>query len=221
MSSAPARPVVGIFGAGKVGIAIARLALAAGYTVHIATSGSASDTAQITRYFAPGAIPADSHDIVGLADVVVLAVPLHRFRTLPLLDLDRHIVVDVMNYWPPINGTLAEFEDGRPTTEVVRAALPDTARVVKTFNHLGYHQIEELAHKRGEPERTALAISGDDRLAMGVVSTLIDDLGFDPVEAGGLSSSNILEAESAIFGQALTAPELRMALDTIGSERAA
>ena len=74
MSSTP-RPVIGIFGAGKVGIAIARLALAAGCTVRIASSGSASDTETVTHFFAPTAEPADSHDLPGLADILLIAVP--------------------------------------------------------------------------------------------------------------------------------------------------
>jgi predicted dinucleotide-binding enzyme len=213
------RPVIGIFGAGKVGIAIARLALDAGYTVHIASSGTAGDTANVTRYFAPGALPTESQDLPALADILVLAVPLHRFRELPLAAMNDHVVIDVMNYWPPINGVLPEVENAtRPSSIVVRDALPPTTRIVKALNHLGYHQLEELPRPAGTPDRTAAAVAGDDPEAVELVSRIIDALGFDPVPIGTLAESGALEAGSAIFGQQLDQRQIRGAL---GIDRAA
>lgn len=212
MTTTP-RPVIGIFGAGKVGVAIARLALNAGYTVHIASSGSATDTNQVTRYFAPGAIAATAEDLPAQADILVIAVPLRRFRELPLGAMGGHIVIDVMNYWPPLDGLLPEFEStDRPSSTIVRDSLPETARLVKTFNHLGYHQLQELPSPLGSPDRTALAVSGDDHLAVETVALLIDDLGFDPVRAGALAHSGALQANSPFFGQALNQHQMRRAL---------
>ena len=73
--STPPRPAIGIFGAGKVGVAIARLALSAGYPVRIASSGSAAYTDQVTRYFAPGAVAVTAQDLPRLADILLIAVP--------------------------------------------------------------------------------------------------------------------------------------------------
>lgn len=212
MSTTP-RPVIGVFGAGKVGIALARLAVDAGYTVHIASSGTAADTAAITRSFAPGAHPADGDDLPGLAEVHVIAVPLRRFRELPLAAMAGHIVIDVMNYWPPIDGTLPEFEHtDRPTSTIVRDALPPTAQLVKSFNHLGYHQLQELPRPAGAPDRVSLAVAGDDLVAVDTVADFVDDLGFDPVAFGSLEESNVLEADSAVFGQPLDQHQMRRAL---------
>jgi 8-hydroxy-5-deazaflavin:NADPH oxidoreductase len=217
--STTSRPSIGIFGAGKVGVAIARLALDAGYTVYIASSRSAADTAQLTRFFAPGAIPTTAEDLAALAEILVIAVPLRRFRELPLAAMDGHIVIDVMNYWPPIDGILDEFDHtGRASSTIVRDALPMTARLVKTFNHLGYHQLEELPRPAGSPDRTALAVAGDDPHAVETVAHLIDNVGFDPVPAGTLADSGALEAEGAAFGQPLDRHQFREAL---GSDRAA
>lgn len=217
MSSTP-RPVIGILGAGKVGIALARLALGAGYTVHIASSGSAADTAGITRYFAPDALTTSAEELPALADLLIVAVPLHRLSELPLPAMGGHIVIDVMNYWPPINGVLPEFEADRPSSTIVRDHLPPTARLVKTFNHLGYHQLEELPRPSGSPDRAALAIAGDDPGAVEAVARLVDDLGFDPLPAGTLDDSGLLEPDSALFGQGLNENEMRRAL---GIDRAA
>jgi 8-hydroxy-5-deazaflavin:NADPH oxidoreductase len=91
---------VGIFGAGKSGTAIARRAVDAGYTLKIAASGPADQTAMITNIVTPGGIATDIGDLATDADIVVLAVPLRRFTDLPLTLLADRIVIDVMNYWP-------------------------------------------------------------------------------------------------------------------------
>lgn len=208
------RPVIGIFGAGKSGVAIARLALDAGYTVRVASSGSADDTDQLMRFVAPGAEAVNRDDLPAEADVLVLAVPLRRFRELPLHALAGHVVIDVMNHWPPIDGLLPEFADaGRPSSTVVRDALPPTARLVKAFNHLGYHQMEDLPRPPGDPGRAALAIAGDDPDAVDTISQLVDDLGFDPVPAGTLADSGPLEPDGPVFGQQLDAGAMRRVLE--------
>ena len=75
---------------------------------------------------------------------------------------------------------------------------------MKTFNHLGYHQIEDLARPAGAPDRAALAICGDDSAAVTAVANFVDRLGFDPVPAGRLADSAALQPESSIFGAPLT-----------------
>jgi predicted dinucleotide-binding enzyme len=216
------RPVIGIFGAGKSGVAIARLALDAGHTVKIASSGTSEDTNQLLRFVAPGAIATAAHDLPAEADVLVLAVPLRRFRDLPLDAMAGHVVIDVMNHWPPIDGVMPEFTDaGRPSSTLVRDALPPTARLVKTLNHLGYHQMEELPRPAGALDRTALAIAGDDSTAIETVARLIDALGFDPVPAGSLAGSARLEPDGPVFGKRLDAESMRRELRVDRSERAA
>jgi 8-hydroxy-5-deazaflavin:NADPH oxidoreductase len=202
MSATPTGPIstIGIFGAGKSGVAIARRALAAGYAVRIAASGPAGRTALVTAILTPGAIAVDAADLASSADLLILAVPLRRFRELPLASLAGSLVGDVMNYWPPIDGILPDFEGVRPSSELVRDALPPTARLVKTLNHVGYHEIEELARPAGTPGRVALAIAGDDLDALDAVARFVDDLGFDPVLAGGLADSAVLQPGSPIFG---------------------
>jgi len=199
-------PVVGIIGAGKSGTAIARLALAAGYPVRIAASGPAEETALMTDIIAPGVVAGTVVEVIDGADIVILAVPLRRFPELPLQQLEQHVVVDAMNYWPPIDGILPTYDNtDQPSSVVVRNALPGTVRLVKTFNHLGYHQLEDLPRPHGAADRAALAISGDDPDAVAVVADLVDRLGFDPCPAGDLAGSHALQPDSAIFGTGLDA----------------
>jgi hypothetical protein len=94
------RDRLAVLGAGHVGPVIARLAIAAGYLVAIATSGDPDDIALITELVIPGAQPRWASDAIADADVVVLAIPLHRFAELDPGLLAGKIVVDAMNYWP-------------------------------------------------------------------------------------------------------------------------
>jgi 8-hydroxy-5-deazaflavin:NADPH oxidoreductase len=93
-----------VLGAGHVGPVIARLAIKAGYPVAIATSGDPEDIALITELVIPGARPRWAADAVTDADIVVLAIPLHRFLDIDPGLLNGKIVVDAMNYWPASDG---------------------------------------------------------------------------------------------------------------------
>lgn len=204
---------VAILGAGKSGTAIARQALAAGYRVRIASSGPAERTRMVTGIVTPGATATDIDKAADEADIVILATPLRALHRLPLQTLGGRIVIDVMNYWPPVDGTLPEFEDtARPSSLIVADTLPATARLVKTLNHIGYHEIEELARPTGHPDRIGLAVAGDDPDVVATVTGFVDDLGFDPVIAGRLATSAPLQPGAVIFGANLPAPQLREAL---------
>src|SRR5437879_10735039 len=100
-----------VLGAGHVGPVIARLAIAAGHPVAIATSGDPEDIALITELVIPGARPRWAADAVADAGIVVLAMPLHRFLDIGPGPLNGKLVVDAMNYWPASDGVLKPFED--------------------------------------------------------------------------------------------------------------
>ena len=138
-------PRIAVLGAGHVGPAIARLALDAGYRVAIATSGDPGDLALITQLLIPGAEPRWAADAIAGADIVVLAMPLHRFLAMDPTALSGKLVIDAMNYWPPTDGRLPPpFDDESiGSSEVVAERLRD-ATVVKTLNHIGYHELETL-----------------------------------------------------------------------------
>ena len=140
-----------VLGAGHVGPVIARLAIKAGYPVAIATSGDPEDIALITELVIPGAQPRWASDAVADADIVVLAIPLHRFGDIDPALLDGKLVVDAMNYWPASDGVLEPFE-GRGSSEVVARRLAGSA-VVKALNHIGYHELEDRARPAGAPDR--------------------------------------------------------------------
>ena len=184
---------LGIVGAGKLGTTLARAALAAGYDVALSGSGSAQDIALTVDVLAHGARATTTDEVVRHADVIVLAVPTHRFRELAPELFEGKVVIDAMNYWPPVDGDDEELADAPSGTSVVVQERFPSARVVKSLNQLGYHELEEQARPQGASDRTIVAAAGDDRSAVGAVMRLIDHLGFDPVDAGRLEQGEALE----------------------------
>lgn len=158
-SPAPSLRTIGILGVGRVGAAVARQALKAGFDVKIATAKPAEEIALLADIVIPGARPVDATEAVS-ADLVVIAVPLHKFRTLDPQLLHGKTAIDVMNYWAPIDGKITEFEsDPRTTSEIIQEFL-EGATLVKSLNHIGYHELEEDDLPPGSTDRRALALAG-------------------------------------------------------------
>lgn len=214
---APPRLRVGIIGAGRVGTSIARLASDVGHKVSVAGSGTPEQVRLVARFTMPGAHVGSVSEVVADADLVVVAVPLRRFSELETSLFDGRIVVDVMNYWEPLDGYVPGFSDAElPTSEIVQRALPG-ARVVKTLNHIGYHELESDARPPGAADRRALAIAADDEGAARLVAGFVDSLGFDPVLAGPLRASLAMQPGTTVFEDRLDADRTRTALDAAAS----
>jgi predicted dinucleotide-binding enzyme len=199
-----------VLGAGHVGPVIARLAIKAGYPVAIATSGNPEDIALITELVIPGAQPQWAADAVAAADIVVLAMPLHRFLDIGPGLLDGKLVVDAMNYWPASDGILKAFEGGASSEIVARRLAGST--VVKALNHIGYQDLEDRARPAGAPDRQAAGVAGDDPVAVATIARLIDRLGYDPVRLDSLRAGRVLQPGGPVFGLLLTRPEFERAV---------
>ena len=199
---------LGIVGAGKFGTTIARAAVAAGYDVAISGSGPADEIALTVDILAPGARAVDhrrgraprGRHRPGRSDA-----PLPRAPARPLRRQDPRRRDEL----------LAASGRRRPRADLVRrrherrraGALP-SARVVKSLNQLGYHQVEEHRRPREAPDRIAIGAAGDDPAAVGTVMRLLDRLGFDPVDAGPLENGRALEPDGSPVAVTYSADEL-------------
>jgi predicted dinucleotide-binding enzyme len=207
-SNGAGHPRLGIVGAGKAGTAIARAAVAGGYDVAISGSGPAEGIELIVEVLAPGARALTTEEVAKHAGVIVLAIPLHRFRELPRDLFASKILVDAMNYWDEIDGVDGPLAIAPAGTSVLVQEWFSSARVVKSLNHLGYFKFEKNRLPHGTPGRIGMAAAGDDPSAVAIVLQLIDRLGFDPVNAGNLEAGMALQPGGPVFGAGHTAEEL-------------
>jgi predicted dinucleotide-binding enzyme len=207
-SSEPTDRRLGIVGAGKAGTAIARAAVAGGYDVAISGSGPAERIELIVEVLAPGARALSTDEVVRYADLIVLAIPMHRFRELRRDLFAGKIVVDAMNYWDEIDGVDGPFATAPAGTSMVVQEWFSSARVVKSLNHLGYFKFEKSRRPHGALDRIAMAAAGNDPAAVAVALQLIDSLGFDAVYAGNLEAGLALQPGGPIFGAGHSAAEL-------------
>ncbi|KHK97981.1 NADP oxidoreductase [Microbacterium mangrovi] len=203
---------VGIIGAGRLGLAVARLAVAAGYRVLVAASGDPARLRPVLAAHAPGAAAVPLAE-VATAGLVVLALPLTAYPTLPVAELAGRTVLDATNYWWELDGLRPDLSDpATSTSEIVQAHLAG-AHVVKSLGHMSAADLEAEARPRGASGRKALAVAGDDADAVAQVSGFVDALGFDPVVAGALADGIRFEPGTEIFGGDVDAAELRALLE--------
>jgi predicted dinucleotide-binding enzyme len=203
---------IAVLGAGHVGPVIARVALAAGYPVSIAASGDPSEIALIAEIMAPGVEPRWAADAVGDADIVVLSIPLHKFATFDPELVAGKLVVDTMNYWPPVDGVQPLFEDNeRGSSEIVAERLARST-VVKTLNHIGYHELEDDRRPSGSPDRRALGVAGDDPDAVDLLADVVERVGYDAVRLNSLGAGRLLGPGGPVFGVPLRRAEFEQAV---------
>lgn len=198
---------LGIVGAGKLGMALAQAGVEAGFAVAI-TSRHIEDTRLIAGVMAPGSRGGTLAEVAA-SEVVVLALPLHRLGDLPRDAFDGKVVIDAINYWQPVDGDLERYGVSAAETSLLVARHLTGARLVKSLNQLGYHDVED---GRRPGARWGVAVAGDDAEAKAVVSAVVAQLGFDPVDAGTLADGARLGPGGPAFGATLTADELRRVL---------
>jgi 8-hydroxy-5-deazaflavin:NADPH oxidoreductase len=216
-SSSRRLPRLAVLGAGHTGPVLARVAVEAGYPVSIAASGDPEQIDLITQVLAPGAEPRWAADAVAEADLVVLAIPLHRFAAFDPALVAGKLVVDTMNYWPPIDGVQELFDDpGYGSSEIVQRRLPASS-VVKTLNHIGYHELDDERRPAGSPDRRALGVAGDDPGAVDAVADVVERIGYDTVRLGRLSAGRLLEPGGPVFGVARRRPEFERAVAALST----
>ena len=203
---------IGIYGAGKLGITLARIARHYGFDVNVAGSGDSKKIALSVEVLAPGAVAMSAEDVAKYADVIILALPLGKFRELPRHALAGKLVIDAMNYWWEVDGDRDEIlPSNQSSSEAVQEFLHES-RVVKAFSHMGYHDLFDEHRPKGAKGRKAIAVAGDDSEDVETVAKLVEALGFDPLPIGALAEGVRLEPGTNVFGADEEKSELKQLL---------
>jgi predicted dinucleotide-binding enzyme len=200
---------IGLIGAGHIGSQVARLAVAAGYSVVISNSRGPETLAALIAELGPNARAATAVDAANAGEIVVVTVPLKNYREVPVGPLAGKIVIDTNNYYPQRDGHIPELDNESTTTsELLQAHLP-ASKVVKAFNHIYAAHLTTDGQPAGSKNRRALVIAGDDSDAKARVTALLDQFGFDTVDAGPLKEGWRIQRDTPGYGPRRTAAELR------------
>ena len=200
---------IGLIGAGQIGSQVARLAIKSGYDVAISNSRGPQSLSGLIDELGPHARAATPVEAAAAGDIVVVSVPLKNYRAVPVEPLAGKIVIDTNNYYPERDGHIPELDNESTTTaELLQAHLP-ASMVVKAFNHIYAAQLTTDGRPPGTENRRALAIAGDDPEAKAAVARLLDQFGFDTVDAGPLKEGWRIQRDTPGYGPRRTAEELR------------
>jgi predicted dinucleotide-binding enzyme len=213
---------IGIIGAGQIGGTLARRLTALGHEVSIANSRGPASLAGLASE--TGAKPVTVEQAARAGELVIVTIPMKNIPRLPagLFDgvSEGVVVVDTGNYYPQQrDGRIDAIEDGTTESRWVSEQLGRP--VVKAFNNIYARHLLERGKPKGAPGRIALPVAGDDRRAKEIVIRLLDQLGFDGVDAGSLDESWRQQPGTAVYGTDLDAESVRKALAEATPERSA
>jgi predicted dinucleotide-binding enzyme len=210
---------IGIIGAEEIGGTLTRRLTALGHHVLVANSRGPESLAELAAE--TGAKPVSVAEAARSGEVVIVTIPEKNISNLPH-DLfaatpDSVVIVDTGNYPQPRDGRIDAIEAG--TTESRWVAQQLNRPVIKAFNNIHAQHLLELGRPKGTAGRIALPVAGDDNQAKAVILQLIDELGFDGVDAGSLDESWRQQPDTPVYGTNLDAEGVRRGLSKASRER--
>jgi hypothetical protein len=210
---------IGIIGAGLIGGTLARRLKALGHEVAIANSRGPETLKDLAAETGARAVTAEEAARSG--EIVVVTIPQRAVPDLPKNLFasvpEDVVVVDTGNYYPSRDGRIAAIEDGQVESAWVAEQIGRP--VIKAFNNIFYQSLMESGQPAGTPGRIALPVAGDPPQTRAKVMRLIDELGFDPVDAGGLENSWRQQPGTPAYVADLDAPRLKEALAAAERDR--
>jgi len=203
---------IGIIGAGNIGGNLTRRLTALGHEIVVANSRGPETLADLAAETGARAVPATA--VAEDADVVIVTIPERAIPLLPAGILDATspgaVIIDTGNYYPQRDGRIEAIEDGMTESRWVSEQLGRP--VVKAFNNIYAQHLLDRALPAGAPGRIALPVAGDEAHAKAVVMRLVDELGFDAVDAGSLDESWRQQPGAPVYGADLDAEGVAAAL---------
>ena len=212
---------IGIIGAGHIGGALARRFRAAGHDVQVANSRGPETLTDLANE--TGATAVLISDAVTAVDAIVVTIPEKNIPNLPeglFTEVGPDIpVIDTGNYYPQRDGRIAEIEEGLTESQWVQRQLGHP--VIKAFNNIYAQHLQDMGKPTGAPGRIALPVAGNNPVAKKLVTELIDEIGFDPVDAGALDESWRQQPGTPVYATDLDADGVRRVLREAHPERPA
>jgi len=198
--------IIGLIGSGNIGGTVARLSVGAGHEVVLSNRRGPDTLVGLVSELGPRARAATPTEAAAAGDIVVVTVPLNAYRDVPVEPLRGKVVIDTNNYYPDRDGHIAELDDESTTTsELLQSHLPDS-RVVKAFNNIYVEHLATLHRPAGDPERSVLAIAGDDPAAKNSVTQFLDSIGYDAFDVGPLAEGWRFQRDTAAYVQPYALP---------------
>jgi predicted dinucleotide-binding enzyme len=201
---------IGIIGAGFIARAVATIATDAGHDVMVSNS-RAPDTlfSLVISMGCQAGTPAQAAEF---GDIVLVAIPLKAYEDVPVAELRDKLVLDACNYYPERDGNIGELDrDETTTTELLARHLPES-RIVKAFNAITAADIVSDRKPAGAPGRRAFPLAGDDADAKKTVTALLDEFGFDSIDAGPLVEGRRFQRGTPPYCVPMDAGQMRAAL---------
>ena len=191
---------VGLIGSGMIGGTVARLSVAAGHHVVLSNSRGPETLTDLVGELGPLAAAGTGEEAAEAGDLVVVAIPVKAYASVPAGPLAGQPVLDTGNYYPQRDGQIAELDDGSLTSSgLLQRDLPQ-AQVVKVFNNIYFRHLRSLARPPGAADRSALPIAGDDAAAKAAVTAFLDSIGYNAVDAGPVAESWRQEPGTPAYG---------------------
>lgn len=209
---------IGIIGAGHIGGTLTRRFTRLGHEVAVANSRGPDSLAELAAE--TGAKAVTVAEAARGRDLVVVTIPMGKLPQLPqglLAQAPASMVVDTNNYYPQRDGRIAGVEDGMLESRWVERQLGHP--VIKAFNNIYAQHLLERGRPAGASGRIALPVAGDDPHAKAVVMKLVDEMGFDAVDAGGLDESWRQQPGTPVYASDFDAEGVRAALREARPER--
>jgi 8-hydroxy-5-deazaflavin:NADPH oxidoreductase len=199
---------IGIIGAGKIGATAAQLFIQAGHRVALSNSRGPESLQALLQQLGDQAQAMTIDDAARFGEVVLVAIPLGQFKSLPAAALTGKLVIDANNYYPGRDGRIPELEQGNLTSSELLQQHLQQSRLVKGFNTIWYEHLKTQGNTAlPHADRRAIFIAGDDTAAKAVVADLIAQIGFAAVDTGSLRESARQQPDAPIYNQVLTAAQ--------------
>ena len=203
---------IAFIGAGRIGGTLAQLAVDQGHEVVVSNSRGPETLRDLVAALGPRASAATASDAAGRGELVVVTIPLKNYSAVPTAGLAGKTVIDTNNYYPERDGDIAELDDDSTTSSELLAAHLPAAHVVKAFNTIYFEHLVTQGQPADASDRRALPIAGDDPDCKRTVAALIDEFGFDVVDAGPLREGRRFQPGTPAYNVRLDADGLHAAL---------